>query len=90
MDDHQLGYRFNALAASIARVERKVNFILQELKLAYPEETDMDPEMKQVVDLLKKGNRLAALQAYRKLTGASLEDAYIGLEDLNVKSQVSK
>ncbi len=90
MDDQQLAYRFNGIAASIARVERKVNFILKELKLGYPEEISVDPEMDKVLDFLKKGNRIAALQTYRKLTGAPLEDAYAALEDLNVKARVAK
>lgn len=38
MDDRALYSRFDSLAQSIARVERKVDFILKELKLDYPDD----------------------------------------------------
>ncbi len=84
MDDHQLSVRFNAQAAVIARLERKVNFILTELKLDYPEE-EVPAELKEVVALVRQGDMMGAIKAYRQATGASLNDAKAQVEALSLK-----
>ncbi len=86
MDDHQLAFRFNALELKMARLEKKVDFILEQLKLNYAEEPEeIGPEFKQVVELLKKGNMMGAIQAYRMVTGAPLEEAKTAVQELNLK-----
>ncbi len=81
MDDHELSYRFNAQKLAIARLERKINFILTELKLDYPEE-EVPPESKEVVAFLKQGDMMAAIKAYRQATGAPFNEAKAYVEAL--------
>lgn len=86
MDDQQLSYRFDAINKSLARMEARINFILKELKLEYPtEEATIPPELKDVVAFLKQGKTMAAIQAYRLVTGAPLADAKAAVETLNAK-----
>jgi ribosomal protein L7/L12 len=85
MNDQTLLARFNALAASIARLERKVNFILTELKLDYPEDTDLPRELHEIYALLTDGKMLGAIQAYQKLKGVSLGEAKAAVQALDIE-----
>jgi ribosomal protein L7/L12 len=80
--------RLNALAGAIARLEKKVDFILAELKLEYPEDDGYPPELTMVVALLKDGKLAAAIQAYMGATGAGMGDAKAAVEkmDMEIKS----
>jgi ribosomal protein L7/L12 len=78
--------RFARLAQAIGRLERKTDFILKELKLEYTDDPDADvpPELVEVHALLKQGKRLQAIQAYRKLTGAGVDEAATAVEELEL------
>ncbi|MBI3158146.1 MAG: hypothetical protein HYZ26_00925 [Chloroflexi bacterium] len=80
--------RLNALARAIARLEKKLDFVLTELKLEYPEEDGYPPELAGVVALLKDGKLAAAIKAYMDATGAGMGDAKAAVEtmDMEIKS----
>ncbi|MFE2515033.1 ribosomal protein L7/L12 [Streptomyces mirabilis] len=54
----------------IARVEKKLDRILDHLGLAEP-----DPELEQVVALAREGRKIQAIKVYREVTGAGLKEA---------------
>lgn len=82
----ELNERFRRLAQGIARLERKTDFLLRNLNLEYIDDPDegVPPQLAEVHDLLKQGKRLQAIQAYRKLTNASLEAAKAALDNLEM------
>lgn len=86
LDDQQLEYRFHKVEASIARLERKVNFILSELKLNYQEDDSaVPPELREVAEFLRKGDMKSAIIAFRRQTGATLAGAQTDLQELAAK-----
>jgi ribosomal protein L7/L12 len=84
MDEMALNNRLNALIEMIARVEKKTDFILKQMNLEYHDPTEEVP-LPSVVELLKQGNMLAAIQEYRRIKGSSLNDARAAVEMLNIK-----
>ncbi len=81
--------RLNALAKSIARLEKKVDFILAELKLNYVEETDYPPALAEVVALIKDGKLAAAVKAYMQASAVSMTEAKAAVDtmDMEIKSR---
>ncbi|MFY1691044.1 hypothetical protein [Plantactinospora sp. WMMB782] len=57
-------------AARLRRVERKLDLVLDHLGLVDPEAVPSE-----VVEHLRKGQRIAAVRAYRQATGESLLEA---------------
>ncbi len=84
--DSEIAKRFEVMAKAIARLERKTDFILQQLNLEYIDnaEESVPPQLAQVAALLKQGKKLQAIQAYRKLTDASLEEAQLAVQKLEL------
>ncbi|WP_431044214.1 ribosomal protein L7/L12 [Streptomyces sp. P1-3] len=54
----------------IARVERKIDLILDHLGLR-----EHDPELERVAELARNGRKIQAIKAYREVTGAGLKEA---------------
>ncbi|GAA3061187.1 ribosomal protein L7/L12 [Streptomyces olivoverticillatus] len=54
----------------IARVERKLDLILDHLGLS-----ETEPELAQVTEHLRNGKKIHAIKAYREITGADLKEA---------------
>ncbi len=81
--------RLNALAKSIARLEKKVDFILAELKLNYVEETDYPPALAEVVALIKDGKIASAVKAYMQASAVSMTEAKEAVDtmDMEIKSR---
>jgi hypothetical protein len=84
--NEELNERFSRLAQAIARLERKTDFILRNLQLEYVDNPgdSIPPQLAQIHTLLKQGKRLQAIMEYRKLTNASLEDAKVALDQLEM------
>jgi len=78
MDDSA---RLAALQLKVADLERKLNFVLDQLKLNY-QEPAVNPVLTAVGDLLRGGNKLEAIKLYQKLTGTSLREAKDAVEAL--------
>ncbi|MER5403755.1 ribosomal protein L7/L12 [Streptomyces sp. NPDC002769] len=59
----------------IARVERKLDLILDHLGIQQAE-----PELEQVVALVRDGRKVQAIKAYREFTGVGLREAKDAVE----------
>ena len=84
--NEEINARFSRISQAIARLDRKTDFILKELKLEYIDQPDssIPPQLAEVYALLKQGKKLHAIQAYRKLTNAGAEAAKVAVEDLEM------
>jgi ribosomal protein L7/L12 len=66
-------------AARLRRVEAKLDLILQHLGIEHAEgEGDLPVEARALADV---GDKLGAIKAYRKATGADLRGAKLAVED---------
>lgn len=81
--------RLNALASSIARLEKKVDFILAELKLEYPEDPGYPPALAEVVALIQDGKLAQAIKEYMKVSAVSMTEAKVAVDtmDMEMKSR---
>lgn len=86
MTDQDISEHFSRMAQAIARLERKTDFILQQLKLEYIDQPDsgIPPELAEVAALLRQGKKLQAIVAYRKLTNADIETAKATVEKIEM------
>ena len=69
--------RADALARRLARLEQKVNLILQ--KLGLPEQDDLTA---QVMEVLRRDGKIPAIKYYREQSGAGLPEAKDFVESL--------
>mgnify|MGYP000883517034 CR=1 FL=1 len=67
----------NGTAARLAAIERKLDAIMNQLGINYPEGADDE-----VAALAKAGQVIEAIKLYRKKTGASLSDAKAFVDSL--------
>ncbi|MGO9465289.1 MAG: hypothetical protein ACLQIB_55800 [Isosphaeraceae bacterium] len=70
----------SADAARIRRIERKLDLILEHLRIRCDEATrgDLSAEVRSLAD---EGRKIAAIKAHRELTGSSLVDAKRAVDD---------
>jgi ribosomal protein L7/L12 len=66
-----------ANGARIARIERKVDLIMQSLGILT---TDAEDNLDEVRDLMQTGRKIEAIKRYRELTGAGLAEAKQAVE----------
>ena len=78
MDDSA---RLTAVQLKVADLERKLNFVLDQLKLTYQEQP-LNPALTAAADLLRGGNKIEAIKVYQKITGAGLREAKEAVEAL--------
>lgn len=64
-----------AQSARIARIERKVDLIMQSLGIVMEEDS-----LDEVRDLMHTGRKIEAIKRYRELTGAGLAEAKQAVE----------
>ena len=62
------------LKARVAKLERTIVFLLNELKLNYVDKPDNAP-FADVAAFVHSGNKLEAIRIYREKTGATLQEA---------------
>ncbi len=63
-----------ALKQQVKRLEHQVAFLLDHLRLDFPEE--MDPGItSEVMALVREGRKIDAIRLYREITGADLKAA---------------
>jgi ribosomal protein L7/L12 len=69
------------LLQRVARLERQVDFLLQHLGIAYREDphAGVSPE---ILDLVRRGEKIKAIQLYREITGLGLKEAKDFIESL--------
>ena len=61
------------LRVRVAELEVKLDFLYRKFGIEYVNNPGM--ENSRIIELLKKGNKLEAIKAYRDLTNADLADA---------------
>ncbi len=71
MDDSA---RIIALQLKVGELERKLNFVMQHLKLEYQDDS-LSPALTEAANWLRKGNKLEAIKAYQQMTGAGLKES---------------
>lgn len=71
---------FMILRARVAELERRLDFLYRKLGVEYVDNPGMADS--HIVDLLKKGNKLEAIKAYRELTNAGLAEAKNAVEQI--------
>ncbi|GAA1515179.1 hypothetical protein GCM10009730_20820 [Streptomyces albidochromogenes] len=67
--------RVRRTGRQVARLEDKIDLILDHLGISHT-----DPEMEQVVALLREGKKIPAIKSYREITGADLLHAKNAVE----------
>jgi ribosomal protein L7/L12 len=78
--------RMAELFIAVDRLERKVDFILNYLKLDYQEETQSEPAyLTSIYELIRQGQKIEAIKMYRSYTGAGLAEAKAAVESLEAK-----
>ena len=68
-----------ALRGKVAKLERTVAFLLEKLDLTYEDNPAINVSAA-VMNLVKQGNTLAAIQLHRQETGAGLAEAKQAIE----------
>jgi len=76
--------RITALQIKVGELERKLEFVMQHLKLEYRDDP-LPPALVQAANWLKKGNKLEAIKVYQHMTGAGLKDSKDAVEALERK-----
>ena len=71
----------NKNAKRIARLETKIDLLLEHAGLTYAPFKDL-PEP--VIEALKNGQKILAIKRYRQATGAGLKEAKDFIESLNI------
>jgi ribosomal protein L7/L12 len=65
----------------VTKLERKIAFLLDHLRLDYPEESD--PGITQEIrDLVRMGRKIDAIKVYREETGVGLKEAKEAIDSL--------
>src|SRR5262249_8618464 len=73
--------RINFLGRKLEAMERKLDFLLKELKIEIPEEPE-SPYLTEVKAFINQGNKIEAIRVYREKFGATLAEAKSAIEDL--------
>ena len=81
MDDSS---RIAALQLKVADLERKLNFVMDQLKLQYTAEP-LNPALDEAANWLRKGQKIEAIKVYQKMTGLGLNESKDAVEALEQK-----
>lgn len=68
------------LRGRVAELERRIDFLYRRLGVEYIDNPGMADS--HILSLLKKGNKLEAIKAYRELTNADLAEAKRAVEKI--------
>lgn len=66
--------RLSALMLKVGELERKLDFVMQQLKLQY-HEAPHSAAQTEAFKWLRQGNKIEAIKAYREVTGLGLKEA---------------
>jgi len=66
----------------VAKLERTVAFLLEQLKLEYTDTLPVTPPSPEVLALVRSGKKIDAIKLYRQLTGEDIEEAKRFIESL--------
>ena len=76
--------RVDAGKMDAAELERKLNFVLDQLHLQYAD-APLDPALAEAATWLRQGKKIDAIKAYQKMTGQGLREAKDAVEALEQK-----
>ena len=76
--------RITALQVKVGELERKLNFVMQHLRLEYKEDP-LSSALTEAASWLKQGNKLEAIKVYQQMTGAGLKESKDAVEALEKK-----
>ncbi|GAA2150901.1 MULTISPECIES: ribosomal protein L7/L12 [Glycomyces] len=71
--------RYDPTLQALARIERKLDLVMQHLDIRDYAPTEPDP-FGEVRDLIMRGKKIQAIKVYREITGTSLKDAKDAVE----------
>jgi ribosomal protein L7/L12 len=71
--------RYDPTLLALARIERKLDLIMQHLDLHDHAPVEPDP-FGEVRDLIMRGKKIQAIKVYREITGTGLRDAKDAVE----------
>ena len=76
--------RITALQVKVGELERKLNFVMQHLRLEYKDDP-LSSVLTEAANWLKQGNKLEAIKVYQQMTGAGLRESKDAVEALEKK-----
>lgn len=76
--------RITALQLRVGDLERKLDFVMQQLKLEYQDDP-LSPALTEAAAWLRKGNKLEAIKVYQQRTGVGLKESKDTIEALEKK-----
>lgn len=82
IDDHYR--RLVELGQRVAAIERKVDFMLRELKLEYHEPDDWSQPNDEIQKLLRANRKIEAIKVYRERHGVGLAEAKAAVERIEM------
>ena len=78
-------YDLISLRARVVELESRLDFLYRKLGFEYVDNPGMVDS--QIIALLRKGNKIEAIKAYRELTNTSLAEAKAAVEDIESHMQ---
>ncbi len=84
MSDLDFSSHITALQVKVGELERKLNFVMEHLKLEYKDDP-ATAALEEAAHWLKKGNRVEAIKAYQSLTGKGLKESKDAVDALASK-----
>jgi ribosomal protein L7/L12 len=76
--------RIAALTLKVGELERKLDFVLNQLKVTY-NEAPLSAAQTEALKWLRQGNKIEAIKAYRSLTGLGLKEGKDAVDALEQK-----
>jgi ribosomal protein L7/L12 len=73
---------FLALKARVNELEDKLQFLYRRLNLEYTDPGSNPAFAPQVLEALRRGNKIEAIKLYRELTGTGLAEAKRAIDEL--------
>ena len=73
--------RIAALELQVGELQRKLDFVLRHLGVAY-QEPALGPGLTEAAALLAQGDKIGAMKIYQRNTGAGLKDAKDAIDAL--------
>ena len=84
MSDLDVSSRITALQVKVGELERKLNFVMEHLKLEYKDDP-ATAALEEATRWLKKGNRMEAIKVYQSMTGKGLKESRDAVDALASK-----
>ncbi len=76
--------RIAVLLMKVGELERKLEFVMQTLKLEFKEDP-LSPALVEATKWLQKGNKIEAIKVYQQMIGGGLKDSKDAVDALERK-----